>query len=122
MSRKRGGRPPRTSDPSIKTVGVRLSLKEYNDLRDQAQAAGLSLSEFIRARFFQTRIKARPLVPAINREIYAELARSASNLNQMAHHLNEGRVTSVPGQDVLQEIRSLYGHLKSIRLEMIGSR
>jgi hypothetical protein len=44
-------------------------------------------------------IKAK--VPEINRQVYSELARSAANLNQIAHRLNMGDVLGI---DVISQV------------------
>ena len=52
-----------------------------------------------------------PAVPSLNEIAWAELSKSASNLNQIARHLNAGG-----GMD-FQEIRR---ELESFRLKLIG--
>lgn len=50
-------------------------------------------------------------VPEINQQAYAELARSASNLNQIAHHLNsKGDI----------EVTQVLNALRDFRLMIIG--
>jgi DNA invertase Pin-like site-specific DNA recombinase len=57
------------------------------------------------------KIKIVALVPEINRQAYAELSRSASNLNQIARRLNQkGKV----------EIEEIYKALQGFRLSLLG--
>jgi hypothetical protein len=52
----------------------------------------------------------RNIVPEINRVAYVELARTCSNLNQIAHHFNENGFDSNQVDEVykiLQELRLL---------------
>lgn len=50
-------------------------------------------------------------VPEVNQQAYSELARAASNLNQLAHHLNIG------GHVDMQEVLDALGNF---RLRLIG--
>jgi DNA invertase Pin-like site-specific DNA recombinase len=55
------------------------------------------------------------VVPEINREAYAELARLASNFNQVAKHMNQN------GLDV-EEVDKLYVMLAELRKAILGMR
>jgi hypothetical protein len=49
--KKRMGRPPKTkAERRTKTVQLRMSGAEYRKLADKAEAAGLSVSEFLRRK------------------------------------------------------------------------
>ena len=58
-----------------------------------------------------------PPVPAINLDQYAELARLAANLNQLARAANEGRPVTVDAA-LLQR---LAGEVGRLRLALIGA-
>lgn len=57
-------------------------------------------------------------VPPINREVWAELARVAANLNQYQRAINEGRVAPDPFFD-LADLRTL---VDALRNELLGVR
>jgi hypothetical protein len=57
----------------------------------------------------------KPLVPEINRQAYAELSRLASNLNQLARHLN-----STGHKITAQESEAVYRLLQEIRAGLLG--
>jgi hypothetical protein len=65
------------------------------------------------AKQLKTGKSAKPLVPEINRQAYAELSRSASNLNQLAAHLNS------VGADA-RDADSIYAELAAFRAALIG--
>jgi hypothetical protein len=75
------------ADKRIHTVSVRL-----ND--DELQLLERSRGKFQRGEWVRIAAlgKLPPTVPEINQGAYAELARSAANLNQLAKHLNAGEL------------------------------
>ena len=94
-------------------------------LKAHARAAGLSVSELTRRRVHG---HAPPVAaaPALNQAAYAELARTASNLNQLAQHANEQRVTGVAVALDLAQVRALIekvgAGVAALRAELIGAR
>lgn len=94
-------------------VDVYLTEAERADIARRAIEARLPLSMFIRKAALGHRIAT---VPAGNAEKWASLSRLASNLNQLAHHLNAGRAAGFDAgliEELLDEVRSL-------RLELLG--
>ena len=76
-----------------RTVGVRVTEAEAEELRRRAQAARLSVGSYLRRRALGQRVRttaARRLGAAELRE----LNRIGVNLNQMARALNSGAVSS----------------------------
>lgn len=118
LSRKgKGGRPK--GDPAavrVATIGVRISAAEYAALKLKAEQMGLSPAQWLRVAALSRRLPPPP-VPAINREQYAELARLAGNLNQLAHLANEGRPVTVSSA-LLQQ---LAGEVGRLRLALLGA-
>lgn len=113
----KGGRPK--SDPNAvraATIGVRVSEREYAQLREKAHRLGISPAQWLREAALARRLPPPP-VPAINREEYAELARLAGNLNQLARAANEGRAVRVS----TPLLDSLMVELKRLRLTLIGA-
>ena len=112
----KGGRPK--IDPAAvrrSTIGVRVSEAEYTALRERAEEMGLTLAQWLRHAALTRRLPSPP-VAAINREHYAELARLAGNLNQLAHHANEGQMVSV-NEDLLQQVSR---EVSRLRLALLG--
>ena len=92
-------------DPTNRTsrVVVRLTDEERATLEREAQAAGLSMSDFVRSRTLNVRQRpsARtamtraaapaPSFTAMSPALFAELSRIGNNLNQLARAFNAGR-------------------------------
>ena len=113
----RGGRP--RGDPSAvraSTIGVRVSAEEYAALRAKAEQMGMTPAHWLRDAALSRRLPSPP-VPAINLDQYAELARLAANLNQLARAANEGRPVTVDAA-LLQR---LAGEVGRLRLALIGA-
>jgi hypothetical protein len=90
-----GGRPK--GDPEAvrrATIGVRVSVSEYATLKSKAAQMHMTPAQWLREAALTRRLPSPP-VAAINREQYAELARLAANLNQLAHLANEGKPVTV---------------------------
>ena len=114
--RGRGGRPK--SDPAAvrgSTIGVRVSVGEYADLRAKAEKMGMTPAQWLREAALSRRLPSPP-VPPINREQYAELARLSGNLNQLANAANIGQNVIV--NDAL--LQRLAGEVSRLRLALIG--
>lgn len=89
---------------------VRMTDAELIAIGDQARAAGLSLSDFVRQRL--TRDRVTPKAGLVDARVLSEINRAGVNLNQIARHFNRGQ--GVPGDigDVLTELRRV--------LELVG--
>jgi len=68
---------------------VRVTDAELIAIGDQARAAGLSLSDFVRQRLTQGRVT--PKAGLRDARLLSELNRAGVNLNQIARHLNRGQ-------------------------------
>ncbi len=115
--RSRGGRPK--SDPAAvrrDTNGVRVSAPEYAALRERAAQMGMTPAQWLREAALSRRLPSLP-VPAINREQYAELARLAANLNQLAHAANSGEPVQVSDELLV----AVADQVKHLRLVLIGA-
>src|SRR5260363_277519 len=96
--KRKGGRPK--GDPAalrVMTIGVRVSLDEYAALRQKAAQMSMTPAQWLREAALSRRLPSPP-VPPVNRERYAELARLAANLNQIAHRANEGYAVTVAAE------------------------
>lgn len=113
----KGGRPK--GDPlavRASTIGVRVSADEYATLRAKAEQMGMAPAQWLREAALSRRLPSPP-VPPINREQYAELARLAANLNQLAHAANSGQPVAV-SDGLLQR---LAGEVGRLRLALLGA-
>lgn len=95
--------------------GLRLSIRERNSIQDRAAEAGLSVSSFIRQSSLSSTVRAAPVVSIRQ---WSELAPLASNLNQIAHHLNAGQQDGLTLSD-RQTISALEDLLREIRLRLL---
>ena len=93
-------------------------------LKEHARQAGISVSALTRRR-----VHGHPpptsAAPALNREAYVELARSAANLNQLTHHLNQVQVAGQSDVIELAAVRALVQKLlfevAVLRAKLIGA-
>ncbi len=115
--RGRGGR-PKNEPGTVRdvTIGVRVSPSEYVALKVKAEALSVTPAQWLRQAALSRRLPSPP-VPAINREEYANLARLAANLNQLAKAANEGRHVVV--NDGLMQ--RLTAEVNRLRLSLLGA-
>lgn len=97
------------------------STEDAAAIRDLAAAQRISISRLLRDSALGRPIPPPPpAIPEINRRIYGELARTAANLNQIAHHLNAGG--TIEAGRITEQIGKLAVALRTIRAELIGAR
>lgn len=114
-SKGRGGRPRvNGAEARKRTIGVRVNAAEMDALQCKADSVGLPLSQWLRLVAL-SRYVPRPLVPEVNREAYAELAKLAANLNQITRAAHEGRAV-VP----FPVLKATHDILKKLRLALLG--
>jgi len=115
--RRRGGRPPFADRNAVRrrTVGVRVSPAELEELAGLAAAAGVDVATWLRLAGLRRR-PPRPPVPEINRRLYAELGRVGGLLNQLAAEAHRGRVVALG-----VNLRELHALLQRVRLELLGT-
>ena len=108
---------PKSPDYVIrhKTIGVRVNAAELAELESKADAAGVSVTEWLRLAGLRRRAPAG-VVPAINRDAWAALARSAANLNQLTKAVNEGRDLRVD----VDALRLMYREIQTLRQQLFG--
>ena len=124
--KKKAGRPQRAEGRESKAYfQVRVTRDELEDLFTKAKHLGMTLSDFVRAKALGARVRPVAAVPEVNVQVYEELARTAANINQLAHHLNEGRITgkirSINVETVHEELRRMYGHVAALRRDLLGA-
>lgn len=106
--RRYGPEPLEASERRVHTVSVRLNDAELARLDAQRSEVQMQRGEYLRAAALH---RLPPTIPELNREAWAALARSAANLNQIAHRLNAG--DALP----LAEVRAT---VDAFRRDLIG--
>lgn len=88
--KKRGKRPLPPDRARTHRVSVSFDPQEWASV--EARRGGMSRAAWLRAAALA---QLPHQVPAINRQAYAELARTAANLNQISRRLNAGDAVQV---------------------------
>lgn len=109
--RRRGPKPDPVKKRDIR-VNVYLSTHEHQKLLEKVGCKP-ELSAYFRDTALSSRRRARIVVPELNAEAYAALARAAANLNQIARKLNTEGVSNA---DAIREA------LHDFRLSLIGAK
>ena len=91
-------------------VTIRVTLEEKNRLLQQADIAGLSLSEYMRRRFFG----GRPLIAQADATMVSELRRVGGLFKSNFETLRQGKVDPEWGQKQEYALRSLAVVLEKI--------
>src|SRR5260364_429563 len=114
--KRKGGRPK--GDPAalrVMTMGVRVALDEYADLRQKAAQMSMPPAQWRREAALSRPLPSPP-VPPVSRARYAERAPPGENRNQIAHRVNEGYAVAVA--DAF--LRRLMEEVSRLRLALIG--
>ena len=123
-SKFHSGEPGKDGQARDRYQTFRLTESESAELAEHAGQCGRSVSQLVRLR-----VLGQPppvaAAPAANREMYTELAGSASNLNQFMHRINEARARGEhhvfdldKGTDLVQEVNK---NVTALRAELIGA-
>lgn len=114
MAGKRGPAPKPDEEKRGVRVSVYMAPAELAAL-DQRRG-GMERSEFLRSAGLGRRLAAP--IPAVNREVWAEMARIAGNLNQVARALNAGG--QVHDADLVGILAELHGQVQALRTDLVG--
>lgn len=106
--RRRGPAPLDAADKRRHSVSVRLNDAELARLDALRETVRMQRGEYLRAAALH---RLPPSIPAVNRRAWAELARTAANLNQLARRLNAGEALE------LAEVRAA---VDDLRRRLIG--
>lgn len=130
----RGPQPLPPEEKRVHRVGLYLNELELEDLEVKVGRPGLAelvrlrstqrcgmreISDLIRAKLLAHRAPTRVVVPELNQRLVAELGRVGSNINQLAHHLNQAALTGSARADadaVLAELTELRDALEDALL------
>ncbi len=118
-SRSRAPRPPMAK--RTHTISVRVNAGEYATLDARRDAAGMKeMGAYVR----QAVLAQRPphaVVPAVNREAWVALARTASNLNQLVAYLNARHLPGASHPVSLHALLvTLTEEVRALRLALLG--
>jgi len=103
---RRGPQPLPAADRRTHCVSVRLSTAELDALDAARAPVQMQRGEYLRAASHGT---LPPSVPELNRRAWSALARSAANLNQIAHRINaaDTGADAVPLDEVREAVQAL---------------
>lgn len=113
------GRPKKLPDERrTETIRARVTVAEFEHVHQQARAAGLDVSEYVRRRAVGYVVPPAPVhrradpgvVTELNR-LGLELKAIGNNANQIALALNAGRRSSQPWEEVVRRIKQLTGEV-----------
>ena len=112
----RGGRPA-LPDDERRCIRIQPSFTyaEFTTVEEKAEALGVEVSEWLRIASLGETVKT---VPTINRIAYAELARLAANLNQLAAKANSN--LGLDADDVTKTTSAAHLILQKLRAELLG--
>jgi uncharacterized protein YndB with AHSA1/START domain len=119
--RRRGPAPLEAGEKREHTVSVRLNPDELTRLDQARGTVGMQRGEYLRAAALH---RLPPTIPALNREAWAALSRSAANLNQIAHRLNladqDERAVAPSTTDVARVLADFRRALIGADLQAVG--
>ena len=103
------------------TISMRVNAAEYAALTARRDAVGMrEMGAYLRTAVLAHR-PPQAVVPVVNRQAWQELARTASNLNQLTTHLNAGNLRDPTGTARLREtLLTLTAEVRALRLALLG--
>ncbi len=103
-------------------IVVRVNAAEHAELtRRQAASGRRRLAAYIRSVVCGAG-RAEPARSGMRARLYSELARTAANLNQIAHHLNEGHILGATGtEELARVVADLYREVRTLRRALVGA-
>ena len=113
------GRPKKKkADMKEHIVTVRFSEKEYQKIKSDSLKVGLSISDYIRNQINKGKVIAKYEI-VTNDETKTKLAEEyhkiGINLNQIAHHLNNGGIVN---DGIISAIKKNVSELSKLRREL----
>ena len=104
-------------------INLRLTDVQYESISENAKAAGLSLSEYIRRQLIKGKVIAKyELVADLPelKKLISEFGKIGSNLNQIARHFNTGGIHSLEMRKAIGQSLSEIFKMKEEVLKMAG--
>lgn len=106
-------------------IVVRVNAAEHAELTRRLVVSGRRrLATYIRCAALGTghAESTRAGLRAPHARLYGELARTAANLNQIAHHLNEGHILGATGtEELARVVDDLYREVRALRRALVGA-
>jgi len=100
-------------------VTLRFNDTEYEIITENAKDTGLPLAEFLRKQVMKGKVIAKyeivADVPEL-KKLIAEFGKIGSNLNQIAHHFNQGGIHS---QEMRQAINKCIAEIYEMKYEVV---
>ncbi|MGE0290452.1 MAG: plasmid mobilization relaxosome protein MobC [Bradyrhizobium sp.] len=99
--------PRRVADPKDRVISFRCTEEEHRLFTERAAAKGLEIGPYLRLRETgspgpRVRRKRGPEV-AVLRQLLGQIGRTGSNLNQIAHRLNEYDFEGIPALRAMRD-------------------
>jgi len=106
-------------------IVVRVNAAEHAELTRRLAVSGrCRLATYIRCAALGSghAEPTRAGLRALHARMYGELARTAANLNQIAHHLNEGHILGATGtEELARVVDDLYREVHALRRALVGA-
>ncbi len=99
---------------------LRFTLAEHEHVREQAERAGLGVTEYLRRRSLGYEVPSAASRRLIDPGVLVELNRVGVNLNQIARNLNSGRTERLDLSAVLDELTGVLARLSALDLPEPG--
>lgn len=113
--RRYGPKPRPREELRVHSVSCRLTDAELADLDERR--GKVARGEWLRLAALSTPPR---IVPELNATAWAELARTASNLNQLTRALHEGRWEATDAAAANAALVTLSHRLQAVRAQLIG--
>jgi hypothetical protein len=103
------------------TVTTWLNREERERLDILCKATRMRRGELLRtaALSFGWEVR-KPVIPEINVKAWVDLSRVGSNLNQIAKHLNQGKMVGTG--EIQRVLKEVHQELKEVRLSLLGAK
>jgi hypothetical protein len=105
------------------THPVRFASDEYEQLKEKAYSARVSISEFIRRAALRRRVVEPPPPPQLNWKLYEELNSIGVNLNQIAKAANiavkSGQGANIDVDQLQKLVDSLRASIKETQMQLL---
>ncbi len=119
---KRRGRKPLPPEQVRKRFGIPFSLKEYDQVKGNADKVGIGFATFVRMASLGQQVKVVE-VPKVNKEIWLESAPFQTNLNGLLKAILNGKVKvineKVAGR-LIADLGDANKNVKELRKELVG--
>lgn len=102
------GRPVKQEhEKRSEVVQTRVTLAEHEHMRGAAEAAGLSVSDYLRRRACGYMVTTGAARRSVDPALVSELNRIGVNLNQITRNIHSGRRLRLHAKEVLRELETV---------------